>query len=58
MAPPLYPETPKLASLPTHDEIARCAHGLWIEYGQPAGCEEAIWLDAERLLTSAQSSYD
>jgi hypothetical protein len=42
------------ASAPTHDEIAQCACALWTESGRPEGRDDAIWLEAERRLTSAR----
>jgi hypothetical protein len=43
---------------PSHDEIAQCARELWNESGRPEGCDEAIWLDAERRLVSARLEPD
>jgi len=40
-------------SSPLHDEIAQCARGLWVQYGQPADRDLAIWLEAEQRLLSA-----
>jgi len=37
---------------PTHDEIARQAQEFWQDRGCPAGCDLAIWLEAEQALTS------
>ncbi len=34
----------------THEEIAHRAHELWLEQGQPAGCDLDIWLEAEAEL--------
>jgi hypothetical protein len=38
---------------PLHDEIAQCARDLWVQQGQPADRDQAIWLDAEQRLFSA-----
>ena len=38
---------------PLHDEIAQCARGLWVQQGQPADRDLAIWLEAEQRLLSA-----
>lgn len=35
---------------PTHDDIARRAHELWVAWGNPDGRDEEIWLLAERQL--------
>jgi hypothetical protein len=37
---------------PQHDAIAQCARDLWIQYGQPADRDLAIWLEAEQQLDS------
>lgn len=34
----------------THETIAERARELWREQGCPAGCDEAIWLEAEAEL--------
>lgn len=36
-----------------HDDIAQCARDLWVQYGRPADCDVAIWLEAEQRLLSA-----
>lgn len=41
------------AAAPSHDEIAVRARELWIEFGQPEGRNDAIWLEAEHRLSSA-----
>ncbi len=38
---------------PTHDEIAQRAHELWDSRGNPNGCDEEIWFEAERQLKAA-----
>lgn len=37
-------------SAPKHDEIARAAHALWMEAGQPQGLDDQFWLQAEYQL--------
>jgi hypothetical protein len=37
---------------PTHEEISRHAETLWQDKGRPSGCDEQIWLEAERELTA------
>lgn len=49
-----FPGAAGASSGPSHDEIAQCARELWNESGRPEGCDEAIWLDAERRLVSAR----
>ncbi len=39
---------------PSHAEIEQCARELWTTSGRPEGHDEAIWLEAERRLISAQ----
>lgn len=39
---------------PNHAEIEQCARELWTNSGRPAGRDDAIWLEAERRLISAQ----
>ncbi|MGH7997609.1 MAG: DUF2934 domain-containing protein [Opitutaceae bacterium] len=41
-------DTPRPA--PSHEAIASSAYELWRKKGSPAGCDEAIWLEAERIL--------
>jgi len=36
-----------------HNEVAQCARDLWIQSGQPADCDQAIWFEAERQMLSA-----
>jgi hypothetical protein len=36
----------------THNEIAARARSLWTARGCPTGCDDEIWLDAERQLTA------
>jgi hypothetical protein len=38
---------------PTHDEIARRAHQMWIERGRTHGKHEEDWLRAEQELMKA-----
>ena len=40
---------------PTHEEISRCAEKIWQDYGQPAGRDDDIWLEAERRLNARSS---
>ncbi|MCE0498172.1 MAG: DUF2934 domain-containing protein [Methylacidiphilales bacterium] len=35
---------------PSHDEIATRAEALWREKGCPQGCDDELWLEAERQL--------
>lgn len=37
-------------NLLSHEAIAERARELWREQGCPAGCDEAIWLEAEAEL--------
>lgn len=37
-----------------HEEIAQCAHDLWIKYGRPTDRDLAIWLEAEQHLHSTE----
>lgn len=36
----------------SHEDISQKAKELWESYGRPAGRDEEIWLEAERLLQS------
>jgi hypothetical protein len=36
--------------VPSHEEIATRAEALWREKGCPQGCDDEIWLEAERQL--------
>ena len=36
----------------THNEIAERARVLWNARGCPTGCDDEIWLDAERQLAA------
>lgn len=38
---------------PSHEEIAKHAVTLWREKGCPHGCDEELWLEAERQLSRA-----
>ena len=44
------PPAPKPPAPPTHEQIARAAHDLWVEKGRPAGRDIEIWCEAERRL--------
>jgi hypothetical protein len=35
---------------PTHEEIATRAEALWRQKGSPQGCDDELWLEAERDL--------
>ena len=35
---------------PSHEEVATRAEALWREKGCPQGCDEELWLEAERVL--------
>jgi len=48
--PPAPTATARPSSAPSHDEIAARAAALWREKGSPQGCDEEIWLQAEREL--------
>ncbi|CAM2930097.1 DUF2934 domain-containing protein [Rariglobus hedericola] len=37
---------------PTHEEITRRAETLWLDKGKPSGCDDEIWLQAERELSA------
>jgi hypothetical protein len=37
-------------NIPTHDEISSEAQKLWQQRGCPTGCDNEIWLEAERKL--------
>jgi hypothetical protein len=41
---------------PTHEEITQHAEKIWQDKGRPVGCDDEIWLEAERRLT-AQSPH-
>jgi len=41
---------------PSHDEIVAPARILWQKKGCPEGCDDEIWLEAERGLVSASSA--
>lgn len=42
-------------SKPTHQEIEQRAYQLWLEEGCPDGRAQAIWLEAERSLSAADT---
>jgi hypothetical protein len=51
---PIHPKlTTAAAPAPSHEAIARRAHGLWEAQGHPANCDEANWLEAERQLVTS-----
>jgi hypothetical protein len=35
---------------PAHDQIARRAQKIWLDYGCPHGRDDEVWLEAERQL--------
>ena len=41
---------------PTQAEIAARAHQLWLEQGQPHGCDEQHWHQAEQELRAAAAA--
>ncbi len=41
---------------PTHEDVARCAHQLWQDFGCPSGRDTEIWLQAERQLADTASN--
>ena len=41
---------PNTKRAPLHEDIAQYARDLWIQNGQPADCDQAIWLEAEQRL--------
>jgi hypothetical protein len=43
-------------STPTHDEISLEAQKLWQNRGCPDGCDNEIWLEAERKLMEAPAA--
>jgi hypothetical protein len=43
--------------VPTHAEISIEAAVLWRQKDCPVGCDEAIWLEAERQLNRVGRSY-
>jgi hypothetical protein len=46
-------------SSPTHEQISSRAYEIFIERGQPAGQDQAHWLEAEKQLrASGQSQSD
>ncbi len=42
------------ASAPARDEIVARAEGLWRQKGCPEGCDEPVWLEAEKQLCGEQ----
>jgi hypothetical protein len=42
--------------VPSHDEIARCARGLWSEAGQPHGHDDEFWFEAKHRLLEARQA--
>lgn len=43
-------------SLHPHDDIARQARLLWQERGCPVGCDDEIWIEAERQMSGAEGA--
>lgn len=48
--PPAVPVPSDTRTVPLHQEIATQARVLWNHYGQPAGRDVDIWLEAERQV--------
>lgn len=44
------------SSDPTHEEVARRAHQLWLDSGCQPNCEQHHWLEAERQLRVERQS--
>jgi hypothetical protein len=42
-------------NVPTHETIAQHACEIWNARGTPTGCDDEIWLEAERQLTTDSS---
>ena len=42
----------------SHDAIASRAATLWERKGRPAGRDEEIWLEAEKLLAISRADFD
>ena len=47
-----------IVARPSHDAISTKAQQLWEKKGYPEGCDEATWLEAERLLSSHNPGFD
>jgi hypothetical protein len=50
----LSPSSANTGSALSHEEIATRADLLWRQKGCPQGCDEKIWLEAERELSRLQ----
>jgi len=37
---------------PSYDNISRLAASIWHDRGSPSGCDDEIWLEAERQLSA------
>ena len=46
----LSPSPADAGLVSSHEEIATRAEALWRKKGSPQGCDEEIWLEAERQL--------
>jgi hypothetical protein len=44
-----------VAAILTHEDIARCAYGIYVEEGRRQGQSERNWLRAERELKNQQN---
>lgn len=44
------PGTTQAGNGPSHEQVARRAHQIWLEGGCQANCEHANWLEAEKEL--------
>jgi hypothetical protein len=49
------PIHPAAAPAPSHEDIARRAHELWSDRGQPQDRDQLIWLEAEGELRSGRA---
>jgi hypothetical protein len=47
---PVTNPLPASAPPPTREQIAALAHAIWLDRGQPHGCDIEHWLEAERQL--------
>jgi hypothetical protein len=50
------PSAKKSPARPSHEEISRRARQIWESRGQPAGQDDAIWLEAESQLSPPSMS--
>jgi len=53
---PAAPVPSDTRTIPLHQEIATQAYVLWNHYGQPAGRDVGIWLEAERQVLGVDQS--